>query len=141
MFKAAVEFWNKWQKEAKEDYDFVVGKQWRPEELAEFESQGKSPLVINRIRPLINILSGWQRSNRFDISFLPRTGDDIGLAELREGVTKYVMDKCNFETSESFTFRDCAIGGIGWFEVRYKYDYEADKGQALIERIDPFSVY
>lgn len=141
LFKAAVEFWNKWQKEAKEDYDFVVGKQWRPEELAEFEKQEKPPLVINRIRPLINILSGWQKSNRFDISFLPRTGDDIELAELREGVTKYVMDKCNYEVSESSTFNDCGIGGIGWFEVRYKYDYEADKGQALIERIDPFSVY
>ena len=140
-FKGAIEAWQKWQDEAKEDYDFVAGKQWRPEEIAEFEKQEKPPLVINRIRPLINILSGWQRSNRFDLSFLPRTGDDIELADLREGITKYIMDKCNYETSESTVFQDCAIGGIGWFYVRYKYDYEIDKGQALIERVDPFSVY
>lgn len=140
-FKGAIEAWQKWQDEAKEDYDFVAGKQWRPEEIAEFEKQEKPPLVINRIRPLINILSGWQRSNRFDLSFLPRTGDDIELADLREGITKYIMDKCNYETAESTVFQDCAIGGIGWFYVRYKYDYEIDKGQALIERVDPFSVY
>lgn len=140
-FKGAIEAWQKWQTEAKEDYDFTVGRQWKPEELAEFEEQKKPPLVINRIRPLINILSGWQRSNRFDLSFLPRTGDDIELADLREGITKYIMDKCNYETAESSVFQDCAIGGISCFYVRYKYDYEIDKGQALIERADPFSVY
>lgn len=140
-FKGAIESWQRWQDEAKEDYDFVVGKQWSSEELAEFKRQKKPALTINRIRPLINILSGWQKSNRFDISFLPRTSDDQQLAELREGVTKYIMDKCSYETSESTVFQDCAIGGIGWFNVRYKYDFEIDKGQALIERVDPFSVY
>ena len=140
-FKGAVESWQKWREEAQEDFNFVTGKQWTDEELAEFKRQKKPALVINRIRPLINILTGWQKSNRFDISFLPRTGDDIQLAELREGVTKYVMDKCSFEVHESEVFQDCGIGGLGWFFVHYKFDYELDKGQASVDRVDPFSVY
>ena len=122
-FRGAVESWQEWREEALEDYNFVAGKQWTDEELAEFKKQKRPALVINRIRPLINVLSGWQRTNRFDIEFLPRTGDDIQLAQLRGGVTKYVMDKCNYENAESTVFLDCAIGGLGWFHVKYQYDY------------------
>ena len=140
-FRGAVESWQEWREEALEDYNFVAGKQWTDEELAEFKKQKRPALVINRIRPLINVLSGWQRTNRFDIEFLPRTGDDIQLAQLRGGVTKYVMDRCNYESSESTVFLDCAIGGLGWFHVKYQYDYETDKGNAKIERTDPFDIY
>lgn len=140
-FKGAVESWEKWRAEALEDYNFVTGKQWTDEELAEFAEQKRPALVINRIKPLVNILCGWQKTNRFDIAFLPRTADDMKLCEIRSGVTKYVFDKCDYETQESYVFRDCSIGGLGWFHVKYDYDYEIENGKIIVERTDPFSVY
>ena len=140
-FRAAVESWSKWRDEAKEDYDFLVGKQWTADELAEFDKQKRPALVINRIKPLINIVAGWQRMNRFDISFLPRTADDMELCEVRAGVTKFVLDRCNYENIESSVFVDTATGGIGWFGAKYKYDAEIDDGEAVIERISPFDMY
>ena len=140
-FRAAVESWERWRKEAKEDYDFLSGKQWTDAELAEFEKQKRPELVINRIRPLINILSGWQRMNRFDISFLPRTEDDLKHCEVRAGVTKYVLDKSDYENKESTVFLDTATGGIGWLGVKYKFDAEVGKGDAVIERVSPFDMY
>ena len=140
-FRGAVEKWNDWRNEALEDYRFVAGKQWTDSELAEFEKQKRPALTINRIKPLINILSGWQRLNRYDIDFLPRTADDAKLCEVRSGVTKYVMDRCNYEHKESSVFLDCATGGMGWFGVKYKFDYESNRGEAEIERVDPFSMY
>ena len=114
-FRAAVETWSDWRNEAVEDYDFVVGKQWTDAQIAEFKKDKKPVIVINRIKPLINILSGWQRLNRYDLNFLPRTAEDLELCEVRKGMTKYVMDRSNYETRESTSFIDCAIGGIGWF--------------------------
>lgn len=140
-FRAAVENWNRWRDEAKEDYDFLAGKQWTDEELAEFAEQKRPALVINRIRPLINILSGWQRMNRFSISFLPRTEDDLKHCEIRAGVTKYVLDRCDYENKESTVFLDTATGGIGWFGVKYKFDAEIGKGNVIIERVSPFDMY
>ena len=140
-FRAAVESWERWRREAKEDYDFLSGKQWTDAELAEFEKQKRPALVINRIRPLINILSGWQRMNRFDISFLPRTEDDLKHCEVRAGVTKYVLDKSDYENKESTVFLDTATGGIGWLGVKYKFDAEVGKGDAVIERVSPFDMY
>ena len=140
-FRAAVEAWEKWRNEAREDYEFLAGKQWSADELAEFDKQKRPALVINRIKPLINILSGWQRLNRYDIDFLPRTADDAALCEVRAGMTKYVMDRSDYDGKESRIFLDCATGGIGWFGTSYSFDYEVNDGEVKIERIDPFSMY
>lgn len=140
-FKAAVDAGQRWREEAKEDYEFVAGKQWTNEEVLAFKNDGRPAITINRIKPLLNILSGYQRLNRYDIDFLARTNDDVELAQVRRGVTKYVMDRCDFDASESQVFLDCSIGGLGWFNVRYKFDYEIQDGEAIVERVDPFSIY
>ena len=140
-FQAAVEASNTWRKEALEDYEFVCGKQWTDGEIEKFRKQGKAPIVINRIAPLINIVSGYQMLNRYDVDFLARTADDVELCQVRRGMTKYVFDRCNYDAVESQAFRDMCIGGLGWFGVKFKYDSEIDDGEAYIERVDPFSMY
>ena len=140
-FQAAVDGGRKWREEAKEDYEFVAGKQWSDEDIAAFQEDGRPAITINKIKPLLNILSGYQRLNRLDIEFLARTSDDVELCQVRRGITKYVMDRCNYDETESFAFMDCAIGGLGWFGTRYEFDQEIQDGEAVIERVDPFSMY
>lgn len=100
----------KWRQEAKEDFEFTAGKQWTDEELKIFQSTGRPAITINRILPLINILSGYQRLNRYDLDFLARTSDDVELCQVRRGITKYIMDRCDYDAVESQVFLDCAIG-------------------------------
>ena len=140
-FQAAVDGGRKWREEAQEDYEFVAGKQWSDEDIANFQEDGRPAITINRIKPLLNILSGYQRLNRLDIEFLARTSDDVELCQVRRGITKYVMDRCDYDTVESRVFLDCAIGGIGWFSVRYEQDQEIGDGEAVIGRVDPFGIY
>lgn len=140
-FRAAVDSGQRWREEAREDFEFTAGKQWTDEEIKQFRTDGRPAIVINRISPLINILSGYQRLNRYDIDFLARTNDDVELCQVRRGITKYIMDRCDYDAVESQVFLDCAIGGLGWFGVRYKFDNEIQDGEAVIERIDPFGVY
>ena len=140
-FRAAVDSGQKWREEAKEDYEFTAGKQWTDEEIQAFREDGRPAITINRIKPLLNILSGYQRLNRYDIEFLARTNDDVELCRIRRGITKYVMDRCDYDAVESQVFLDCAIAGLGWFGVRYKFDVDIQDGEAVIERIDPFSIY
>ena len=140
-FQAAVDSGKKWREEAKEDFEFTAGKQWTDEEIKQFQKDGRPAITINRILPLINILSGYQRLNRYDIDFLGRTADDVELCQVRRGMTKYIMDRCDYDAVESQVFLDCAIGGLGWFGVRYKLDSEIQDGEATIERVDPFGIY
>ena len=86
-FRAAVDKGQKWREEAKEDYEFTAGKQWTDEEIKIFKADGRPAITINRIKPLLNILSGYQRLNRYDIEFLARTNDDVDLCHVRRGIT------------------------------------------------------
>lgn len=140
-FREAVDGSESWRTEAIEDYEFVAGKQWSEEDIAAFEEMGKPAITINRIKPLINVLSGYQRLNRYDIDFLPRTGDDVNVCEVRKGMTKYVLDQCDYDSQESHAFLDAAICGIGWFDVGYQFDESMQDGEAYVKREDPFSVY
>lgn len=140
-FREAVDGAEDWQKAAQEDYDFVCGKQWTDDELQALEKSRRPAVTINRIKPLLNVLSGYQRLNRYDIDFLPRTSDDAKICEVRKGMTKYVLDRCEYETHESRAFLDAAIGGLGWMEIGYKFDDDLGDGEAFVKREDPFGIY
>lgn len=140
-FRDAVDGNDKWRKAAQEDYDFVAGKQWKDADIQAFEASGRPAITINRIKPLINVLSGYQRLNRYDIDFLPRTNDDVDICQVRKGITKYVLDRCDYDSQESAAFLDAAIGGLGWLDVGYEFDDEMQDGEAYVRREDPFSIY
>lgn len=140
-FKEAVDGASDWREAAQEDYDFVTGQQWTDEEKRIFAETGRPTITVNRIKPLINVLSGYQRLNRYDIDFLPRTSDDIDICQVRKGMTKYVLDQSDYEQEESLAFLDASIGGLGWFSVEYRYDDERGDGEAQVKREDPFGIY
>lgn len=140
-FKQAVDHGSEWRKLAREEYDFVRGKQWSEDDKAALTEKGRPALTINKIRPHLNILSGYQRVNRYEVNFEPRTSDDFESCELRKGVTKYIMDNCDYNDVESAVFMDGIIGGIGWFHVFYDWDYTAMEGEIDIERVSPFDIY
>jgi hypothetical protein len=140
-FREAVDAADAWRQEAQEDYDFVAGQQWTDAEVKDFEEQHRPTLTINRIKPIINVVSGYQRVNRYDIDFKPRTGDDIDICQVRKGVTKYIMDECDFDAQESQAFLDAIISGLGWFSVGYRWDDEIGDGSAFVNREDPFGIY
>lgn len=140
-FREAVDHSQKWQDEAREDFDFVNGKQWTKTEIQRFEETARPALVINRIKPLINLLSGYQRLNRYDIEFYARTPDDTEIAAVRKGITKYIFDRCDYSSEESAVFLDAVICGVGWFFCGYRYNDEGTDGEAYVNREDPFGIY
>lgn len=140
-FREAVDAAAEWRDEAREDYDFVSGHQWTEADKDALEASGRPAITINRIKPLINVLSGYQRLNRYDIDFLPRTSDDINICQVRKGITKYVLDECGYDSEESAAFLDAAIGGLGWLEVGYKFRDDMIDGEAFVKREDPFGIY
>lgn len=140
-FKAAVDKAQAWREQAREDYEFIAGKQWTDADKRKLAESGRPAITINRIKPLLNLLSGYQRLNRYDIDFLPQTSDDIDLCQVRKGITKYILDRCDYDSNESAVFLDSAICGVGWFEVGYKFDPLVNDGEAVVLREDPFGIY
>lgn len=140
-FKDSVESAVTWREEAREDRAFYIGKQWNDGDKEKLERKGRPAITINKIKPLINVLSGYQRLNRYDIDFLPRTNDDMALAQLRKGITKYVLDQSHYNYEESDVFTDGVLMGLGWFECGYQFDFEKMDGDAFVRRVSPFDMY
>lgn len=140
-FKAAVERRQDWTKKARIDYRFYFGDQWEEADRQALKKQKRPAITINRVRPLINLVSGYQRLNRYEPDFLPRTANDLELCKVRKGITKYIMDSSKYDREESRVFLDSAISGLGWFEVGYTFDHHAMDGKAFIKRASPFDIY
>ena len=140
-FRNSVEAADEWREESREDREFYVGKQWKESDKRTLEDAKRPALTINRIKPLVNVLSGYQRLNRYDIEFLPRTNDDMALAQVRKGITKYILDASHYNYEESDVFVDSVVGGLGWFEVGYQFDWERMDGDAFVRRVSPYDIY
>lgn len=125
----------KWQKEAKDDFDFIAGNQWIDEDKAILEDQQRPIVVFNYSEKMIDAVNGAEVSGRQEATYRPRGIEDGPLAEVWTEAARWCRDECLADDEESDAFRDCLISGMGWTET--KMDYTEDKdGMPIISRID-----
>ena len=140
-FSSAVDHEKTWKNNALLCYKFKWGEQWSEKDKADAKQQKKPALTINKIRPLVNTLTGHQKLNRYEPDFKPRTADDLELCKVRQGVTKWIFDQNSFDYEESRVFSDGITMGRGWFYTYVKYDPETLEPEIQIDRVSSFDVY
>jgi len=108
------------------DADFYDNMQWDPDDIMALNERGQMPLVYNEIAPMVDWLIGTERRSRVDWKVLPRTEDDVQLADVKTKVLKYVSDvnRCTFERSRAFA--DAVKVGIGWLDDGVRDDPTQD---------------
>jgi hypothetical protein len=138
-FKEANRFWANWIGGAREDFDFVSGKQWLPDDEAILKEQKRPPITFNYSEKMVDAVVGAEVSNRQEITYKPRELTDAPLAELWSNAAKWARDEGNHEDEETDAFRDCLICGMGWTHTRMNYDNEPD-GMIDTSRVDPLEM-
>jgi len=141
LFRWCVDSRSRWEKAAMEDYRFRAGDQWSDADRAKLSAEGRPCITINITKPQIKLLSGYQRLNRYDPKFLPRTANDLDACKLREAVTKFVFDQNDFEMQEARVFMDGTVCGIGVLDTGYKVLPDSIDGEIYIKRDSPFNYY
>ena len=139
--KKALQLTSEWRKTAKEDYDFMRGKQWTDADLKVMKQKSRPVITINRIRPVINLLSGYAAQNETEPDFLPRSEEDDRVARVAKGITKYTFDKTNYQSVKKKAFKDAVICGVGNYWVSYEFDYARMDGRIQIKNVSPFDVF
>lgn len=139
-FRADRDASSKWRREAREDYDFVAGHQWSPEDEAVLREQGRPPITFNRVLPVIKAVAGSEVNARQDIQYLPREVGDGALNELLTEGSRYLADEAEAEDEESDAFVDCAISGLGAVEMRLDYEIDPD-GAYCEDRVNPLEMF
>lgn len=139
--KKALEATSDWRKSAAEDFAFMQGKQWEDADLAKMREAGRPAITINRIRPVINLLCGYASQNETEPDFLPRSEEDDRISRVAKGITKYCLDRANYQRNKGKCFRDKIICGLANYWVSYEFDYTKLDGTIQIERVSPFDAF
>jgi hypothetical protein len=108
------------------DADFYDGIQWDPDDAADLRDRGQKPLVYNEIAPMVDWMIGTERRARVDWRVLPRTEDDVQLADVKTKALKYVSDINRVPFARSRAFADACKAGIGWVDDGVRDDPTQD---------------
>lgn len=98
------------------DADFYDNLQWDPEDADTVRARGQMPLVYNEVAPMVDWIIGTERRTRVDWRVLPRTEDDVELADTKTKVLKYVSDINRVQFNRSRAFSDAVKSGVGWLD-------------------------
>lgn len=139
--KSALAATSEWRKAAAEDFAFMQGKQWDDADIKKMREAGRPAITINRIRPVINLLCGYASQNETEPDFLPRSEEDDRVSRVAKGITKYCLDRANYQRNKGKCFRDKIICGLANYWVHYEFDYTKLDGEIRIDRVSPFDVF
>lgn len=108
------------------DVDFYDNLQWNADDAAAVKERGQMPLVYNEVAPMVDWLVGTERRARVDWRVLPRTEDDVDIADTKTKVLKYVADINRTVFARSRAFADAIKAGVGWLDDGVRDDPTED---------------
>lgn len=116
------------------------GLQWRAEDKAVLDEQGRPYYEFNEVMPSVNSAIGYQIQNRMDIAFRPRGGKaDMEKATILSKVVMQVADQTSLHWKETQVYGDGLIEQRGYFDVRMSFDKNI-KGDIDVTTMDPRDV-
>lgn len=126
-------------KAEKSDHAFCYGHQWDKEDIAELAKTKRAALVINKVRPTIQVVGGHERSNRMRVRYLPVEQGDTMKAEVWSEVARIVQEGGDIDYHKSDAFADMLKGGRGFLELRFDYTNNPD-GEVVGSRVLPWEI-
>lgn len=119
----------------KEDVEAAFGRQWKQEDEEKNRKAGIEPLTINKIKPIVKLLTGIERQSRSDIIAFPEGEEDGIKAEIATKLIKCVMKKSGGQNKLSAQFKSGVIGGACFLEPYLDYSYDLINGELKWKKV------
>ncbi|MFA5321176.1 MAG: hypothetical protein WC373_00770 [Smithella sp.] len=133
-FKRAYEFKKKYIDEARNDFEFALGKQWDDDDVTTLQDAKVRALTINKIRPNLLLLEGIESQNRTDFLAYPEGEEDSIRAEIATGLLKNVMKRCDGNYKLSEMFGDGNTCGESFIEPYPDYSEDMINGELKLRK-------
>ena len=117
-------------------YESRLDGHWTQEELTDLSDQGIAPMVVNKVAPRLNNVTGGEIQTRTKTIFRPRSRDEKekATAEALSDLAMFVQDKNDSTHILSQVGHDSRICGLGWHE------FDVQDGVILEARVNPLDV-
>ena len=123
-YREAYYAWDPFFPEAERDMRFYLGDQWDENEKRALFEEGRNTFVFNRIRRVVNLVTGYQRKNRLSSVVTPIEDSDQKTADQLSKLLLYTMS-----SGEGYQLiSDCFGGALktGWNLASVYLDYRDD---------------
>jgi len=134
-FRASKRALNKLHEELAADFEFALGKQWDDDDKETLRKAGVKALTINKIKPLIKLISGIERQSRSDYVAFPEGAEDSLIAEITSKLLKNIMKQARGERKLSDQFKEGVIGGLCFLEPYIDYSHDLLNGEMKLKKI------
>ena len=130
-----------WAKQAKEDKEFRLGRQWTREQEEVLKARGQAPIVVNRIHPAVEAAKAMLTANRPSFRVAPREDSDNKVAQVISALLSYMYDISDGNTVVRQTVDDYYTMGVGYINVYQDPMMDMGKGEVCMHNVDPMDVY
>jgi len=140
LYKEASEEWNSFYIQAYRDMSFMSGNQWKQSDKQELNLQGRNAYVFNKIRTIINQISGYQKRNRMSSVCQPREYNDYPSSDFITDLLLYTIEKSDGYNVLSNAFEGALVTGINLISLWMDYTQDPINGEVKITR-DPYNSF
>jgi hypothetical protein len=125
----------------KEDFKFAQGEQWNDKDIKALKDAGVKALTINKIKPIIKLITGIERQSRSDFIALPEGAEDEVTGEIATLLMKNITKQSKVELKLSEQFKSGSIGGVSYIEPFMDYSFDLINGVMKFKKLSAVNVY
>src|SRR5208337_4897323 len=135
-YQNSVEKWWPFWREAKTDIKFTLNDPWSESDKTKLKKQERDALKWNRVRRMVNLLSGWERRNRLSIKLNPIEGADRKTIDQMSGVVQYAWQKGGaYQTISDAYYHGPLMTGLALVEIYIDYTNDPINGDVKFVRL------
>lgn len=132
---------NKLHRHIKEDFKFAQGNQWTQDDVETLRKAGVKALTINKIKPIIKLVTGLERQSKSDYQAFPEGGEDLVTADIATRLMKNVVKNSSAALKMSEVFKHGVVGGMCFIEPYIDYSFDLINGDLKFKKISGTDVY
>jgi hypothetical protein len=127
------------QTEVRESFAVYEGDQWLEEDIERQLANGMPCIAINRVKPVIQSIVGFEIQNRLNVKYIPRLNNNQqnGFNDVLNNAVKYIEQKTNADLEYTLAFQDMLICGVGATDTLMDYSKPPYDGEFKVERVMP----
>jgi hypothetical protein len=130
-----------WAQKFQESLHFRAGAQWTKDQQAALESRGQSPIVVNRIHPIVETAKALLTYNSPQFRSTGREDSDRQTAQVFSDLFQWIWQESNGDQELKQIIDDYYVGGMGVLQAYQDPDKDNGKGEVCIKSINPLDVY
>ncbi len=140
-FERSVKYYAPLHKCIENDFEFALGKQWEDSDVATLKAAGVKALTINKIRPIIKLITGIERQSKSDFVAFPEGQEDGIVADIVTALLKNIVKQSKAERKLSEQFKRGSIGGVDFIEPFVDYTNDLIHGEIKFRSLNPMCVF